>query len=79
MGLAADCSHEELATHPKTLEMIQQDVDKVNLELAQFESIKKFCIAKQEFTTGNFLTPSLKIKRKVINSKFSQEIEAMYQ
>ncbi|MFP5458346.1 MAG: AMP-dependent synthetase/ligase [Bacteriovoracia bacterium] len=79
LGLAADCSMAELVAHPKVVELIQLDIDKVNHDLAQFESIKKFTVVADKFETHNFLTPSLKIKRKVVLNHFSKEIEAMYQ
>lgn len=79
LGLQPDCSLEDLAKHPQVMEWIQSDIDAVNQDLAQFESIKKFTIIPEEFTTGNFMTPSLKIKRKVVTERFKAEIEAMYQ
>lgn len=79
LGLAHDCSHQELTEHPQIRELIQTDIDAVNQDLAQFETIKKVFIAPVEFTTANFLTPSLKIKRKAVNLEFKEIIEAMYQ
>jgi long-chain acyl-CoA synthetase len=79
LGLQPDCSLQELAQHPQVQEWVQMDIDAVNQELAQFETIKKFKIIPEEFTTGNFMTPSLKIKRKVVTERFKSEIEAMYQ
>ena len=78
-GLSSDCSIKTLSEHPEVLKMVQKDIDTVNSELAQYETIKKFKILPQEFQMENFLTPSLKIKRKVVMQHFSQEIEAMYQ
>jgi long-chain acyl-CoA synthetase len=51
----------------------------MNTDLAQYETIKKFYVVPEEFTTDNFLTPSLKIKRKVVSERYIKEIEAMYQ
>lgn len=79
LGLPGDCPLSDLITHPKVHEMIQADIDAVNQDLAQFESIKKFTIVPEEFGTHNFLTPSLKIKRKVVTQHFKDAIEAMYQ
>lgn len=78
-GLSSDCSIKQLSEHPEVIKMVQKDIDAVNAELSSFESIKKFKILPEEFQMENFLTPSLKIKRKVVVQHFAKEIEAMYQ
>jgi len=59
---------------------IQQQVDVVNERLARVEQVKKFTILERPFAieTGE-LTPTLKIKRKAVNTSFAAEIERMYQ
>ncbi len=68
-------AHEAPAVHAA----IQRQVDEVNKTLARVEQIKKFTVLPRQFgiDTGE-LTPTLKIKRKVVNQNFSREIEAMY-
>ncbi len=78
LDLPSDCSVAELARHPKTKDIIQREIDEINHQLSQFENIKKFKIIAEEFTTDNFLTPSLKIKRKMVLERFKAEIEEMY-
>lgn len=78
LHLPSDCSVSDLAKHPKVRELIQSEIDELNQDLAQYETIKKFTIVTEEFTTENFLTPSLKIKRKVVSEQYNREIEAMY-
>ena len=58
---------------------IQVKIDEVNQTLARVEQIKKFAILDRPFgiDTGE-LTPTLKIKRKVVAQKYAREIEAMY-
>ena len=58
---------------------IQARIDEVNVTLARVEQIKKFAILARPFgiETGE-LTPTMKIKRKVVANKFAQEIDAMY-
>ena len=58
---------------------VQKAVDQVNATLAKVETIKKFTILPRAFTveTGE-LTPSLKVKRRIVAKNFSDEIEAMY-
>ena len=79
LGLSTDCSLEELYRHEKVKEIIGKEIETINQELAQFETIKKFSILPEEFTVENFLTPSLKIKRKLVTARYSSIIEAMYQ
>jgi long-chain acyl-CoA synthetase len=78
LELPSDCSVIDLAQHPKVKEIIKSEISEINHELAQFESIKKFTIITEEFTTDNFLTPSLKIKRKVLVERYKNQIEEMY-
>ena len=79
MNLPTDCLVEEIAKHPLAREIIQREIDQVNADLAQFETIKKFSIITEELTTENFLTPSLKIKRNLIERKFQSVIDKLYE
>jgi long-chain acyl-CoA synthetase len=58
---------------------IQAAVDDVNKELARVETVKKFHVLPRPFSieTGE-LTPTLKVKRKIVYQRFEAEIEAMY-
>ena len=59
---------------------INEDVKKLSNELAKYERIKNFILKRNPFTIENGeITPTLKTKRKVIETKFSSEIAAMYQ
>lgn len=78
LNLSSDCSLIDLAAHPLVRELIQSEIDEVNKTLSSFENIKKFTIIPEDFTTENFLTPSLKIKRKLILEKFKDQIDEMY-
>ncbi len=78
LDLPSDCSVMDLAQSSKVRDIIQKELDEVNAELAQFEQIKKFTIITEEFTTDNFLTPSLKIKRKAVVERFKEQINGMY-
>lgn len=78
LSLPSDCSVEDLANHPKVKDKINQEITEVNSELAQFETIKKFTIVPEEFTTENYLTPSLKIKRKRVLESYKEVIDSMY-
>jgi long-chain acyl-CoA synthetase len=58
---------------------IQARIDEVNQTLARVEQIKKFTVLPQPFgIDSGELTPTMKIKRKVVAQKYAREIEAMY-
>lgn len=61
------------------LAIVAEHVQAGNQKLARFETIKKYRIIKNEFSqeTGE-LTPSLKLKRKVVQERYAREIESMY-
>ena len=79
LGLPSDCTLEDLAENDKVKEIIEKEIEAINQNLVQFETIKKFRILPEEFTVENYLTPSLKVKRKVVSAHYSVVIEAMYQ
>ncbi len=68
------------ATDPQIHAEIKAAVDAVNERLASFETIKQFAILPSDFTeaTGE-LTPSMKIKRKVVVDKYRDQINKLYQ
>jgi len=58
---------------------ISKAVDAVNANLAQFEQIKKFVVLAAEFSQASGeLTPTLKVKRRVVGDKYRDVIEQMY-
>jgi long-chain acyl-CoA synthetase len=71
---------QELHTHPLVIAKIQRGIDEeVNPQFARVENIRKFTILPRSFTVDDGeLTPTLKIKRRVVDEHFSQEIDAMY-
>lgn len=63
----------------KVIDLIQKEVDKVNKELSPWETVKKFRLLKNALSVdGGELTPTLKVKREVVNEKYEKEIESMY-
>src|SRR4051812_11896733 len=70
----------ELATNDKVREMIQEILDDVNSNHAQVAQIKKFTILDHDLSqdTGE-LTPTLKVKRNVVNDKYADLFEKLYE
>jgi len=72
-------SLDELAAHPKVQALIEAEVQEKNQQLASFESVKRVRIVPKDFTiAGGELTPTLKIKRKVVTEKYKKLLEEMY-
>lgn len=69
----------ELIALPEVIELYENTIEKLQSNLARFEKVKKFILMPNSLTVENGeLTPSLKIKRTVIEQKFRNEIEALY-
>jgi long-chain acyl-CoA synthetase len=68
-----------LVSHPDVVALYQEIVDGVNRELSQFERIKRVAILPAEFSieTGE-LTPTLKVRRKVVEDRWRDTIEGLY-
>ncbi len=72
-------SLEELAEEPAILAAVQEGIDAANQKLARVEQIKKFTIARGDWLPGgDELTPTMKLKRKPIDTKYAEQIKAMY-
>src|SRR3954449_1656629 len=74
-----DLPEESLHTEPKVIELIQSELDRVNANYARVEQIKRFFILDHDLSqeTGE-LTPTLKVKRNVVNEKYAAEFDAVY-
>lgn len=71
--------YESLTQHPAVLELVRKGVAETNSHLASYETIKRFSVLTRDFTVEDGeLTPSLKIKRKVVDKKFATQVEALY-
>ena len=69
-----------LAKEPKVIELVQGELDRVNEHYAQVEQIKRFAILDHDLSqeTGE-LTPTLKVKRNVVNEKYADLFDALYE
>lgn len=71
LGSAAAC--------PVFRAYLEREVEKANAHFARFEAIKRFAVLPTEFSVdGGELTPTLKLKRRVIYKKYAGEIERLY-
>ena len=70
---------DELSRDERVRELIGGVVDEVNAERSRYEQIRRFSILPRDFTmdTGE-LTPTLKLKRRVVVERFAAELEELY-
>ncbi len=68
-----------LAKHPKVVERVWRIIEERNVGLQSYAKIKKFTILPEDFTVDNgLLTPTLKVKRKVITDKHRELLDSLY-
>jgi long-chain acyl-CoA synthetase len=73
-------SREELVTAPQVAELFRAEIDSTCGSLARFEQPQKFVVLPRELTIADGeITPSLKVKRRVVEEKYRAEIDALYE
>jgi long-chain acyl-CoA synthetase len=72
-------SHAELAAHPWVHALIDSEIKRLTIHLAQYETIKRFALLPEDFTFDNgSLTFTLKLKRRVVEQQCASVIESLY-
>ena len=72
-------SRDELVSHDRVKAMIQDEIDRFNQNLDRQEKIRRFALLPRDFTIEeDEITPSLKVKRKVIDKKYKHIIDQLY-
>jgi long-subunit acyl-CoA synthetase (AMP-forming) len=70
---------DEAAVCPHFRAHVQKQVEEVNQSLARYEQVKKFALLAEELSIdGGELTPTMKLKRRVIHDKYGEVIESLY-
>ena len=68
-----------LLAEPAVIKLFDEQVAKYSSEFKQFEKIRKLALVSEDFTTANdMLTPSLKVKRRVVLKKHGEKLIALY-
>lgn len=71
---------EDLVNSPEIYNLLGTEIQRLSVDLARFEQIKRYTLLPQEFTIeSGEITPSLKIKRKVVSEKYADQIDKMYE
>lgn len=74
-----ELSRERLCQRPEVREAVQRAVDRVNATLAQPEQIKKFALIHEDFSIERGeLTPTMKVRRRAVESRYRELLEDMY-
>jgi long-chain acyl-CoA synthetase len=70
---------ESLSTHPTAVKIVQRDVASLTSDLADYERIRRVALLSNEFSIDSGeLTPTLKVKRRVIDDRYGALIEDLY-
>lgn len=78
-GIAFE-NDKDLLKNPKIIDLIERQVDKYTAELARFEKVKKVALLANELTIeSGELTPTLKVRRSVIDKKYADVIASLYE
>ena len=72
-------NYASLTKAPQVQELIQAEIERVNKKFARVEQVKKFFLLDTQLTAEDEeLTPTMKLKRKLVQQKYAPQIEAMY-
>jgi long-chain acyl-CoA synthetase len=70
---------QSLVCHPRVQALYEELIATVNSNLAQFEKLKRFLLLTQSFTAADgTLTPSMKLRRKIVEERLRDRIETLY-
>ncbi|MEJ7618164.1 MAG: long-chain fatty acid--CoA ligase [Pyrinomonadaceae bacterium] len=69
----------DFCQHPRIVDLFERQVKAMTEDLSQFERVKKIALLEREFTIeGGELTPTLKVKRRVVDEKYRAVIDRLY-
>jgi long-chain acyl-CoA synthetase len=78
-GIEVEHPH-QIVDNSKIKELINSEVEKFNKDFGHWEQVKKFTLLTEEWTVeGGQLTPTMKVKRKVVTERYRDHVEKMYQ
>jgi len=79
-GISTEGELSALIHRPEIINLIQKEVDRLNQSLGKWEQIKRFKLIYSEWTIeSGLLTPTLKLKRKLLESHFKEDIRAIFE
>jgi long-chain acyl-CoA synthetase len=79
IGESKPATRTEWSRHPAAIKIVQQEVAQLTRTLADYERVRRIALLPEEFSIDNGeMTPTLKIKRRVVDEKYGQLIEELY-
>jgi long-chain acyl-CoA synthetase len=68
-----------LCAHPRIIDLFERQIASLTPDLAQYERVKKIALLEHELTIeGGELTPTMKVKRRVVDEKYREVIDRIY-
>jgi long-chain acyl-CoA synthetase len=72
-------NYASLTRAPEVRELIQAEIEKVNVKFARVEQVKRFFLLETQLSAEDEeVTPTMKLKRKLVEQKYAVQVEAMY-
>jgi long-chain acyl-CoA synthetase len=72
-------SRAEMLSHPRIINLMERQIAEYTAGIGQFEKVKKIALLENELTVeGGELTPTLKVRRKIVDEKYHDLIESIY-
>lgn len=72
-------SRQEMVKNPEVIKFLQSEVDRLTINLASYEKVKKIAVLDRDFEIAEGeITPTLKVRRSIIEKKYQPIIEALY-
>ncbi|MDQ3129849.1 MAG: long-chain fatty acid--CoA ligase [Acidobacteriota bacterium] len=70
---------QEFCAHSRIVDLFEREVEKLTGDLSQYEKVKKIALLENELTVeGGELTPTLKVKRRIVDEKYKNVIDKIY-
>jgi long-chain acyl-CoA synthetase len=70
---------EDIARNERVRQLLRNEIEACSKEIKGYERVQNFIIALEDFTTDNgMLTPTLKLKRRVVLARYGNELDALY-
>jgi long-chain acyl-CoA synthetase len=77
LGIGGDVR--AMASHERVRELLQKEVDQANAQFARIEQVKKFTVLEDELSQeAGELTPTMKVKRAVVEKRYAETFDALY-
>jgi long-chain acyl-CoA synthetase len=71
--------HSELCNNPRVIDLFERQIAELTTDLANYERVKKVALLEHELTIeGGELTPTMKVKRRIVDEKYKDVIDAIY-